>query len=133
MYSPFKQSPTKKLWLWVIKLIVQRELDNRKWQNGRVSNSKAETYSSAGCELHKGTQAGSRWGLKSCLRPPGHMRSCVHLHRTPLPCVHKGCSGLPVARSYSYYWLPISPVTRGSDAQTTSHKESSTQEASTSV
>lgn len=103
MYNPFKQSPTKKLWLWVIKLIVQRELDNRKWQNGRVSNSKAETYSCAGCELHKGTQPGSQWGLKSCLQPPGHMQSDVHLDRTPFPCVHKGRSGHPVA--------PLTPST----------------------
>lgn len=130
MYGPFKQSPTKKLWFWVIKLIVQRELDNRKWQNGHVWNSKAETCSCAGCESHKVTQAGSQWGLKSCLRPPSHMRSCVHPDRTPFPCVHKGCSGLPVARSSSWYWLLINPVTRGSDDQTTFPKESSTQEAS---
>lgn len=66
---------------------------------------KAAAYGCAGCELHEGTQAEGKWGLKSCQHPTGQP-FLPHVELRPpeqnaFSLSAQGCRGLPVAVPYS--------------------------------
>ena len=120
MGNPPKESPAR---LW----ILQRELAQQKMAEPTRLALEAAIYSCAGCALHRGTQAGGEWGLKSHpypsgqfflprvgLCPPGWNTFSALAQR--LPWAPRGLHILLVL-------VPISPAARDFGGQATSHKE----------
>lgn len=106
---------------------MQRELYKQKMAETAWLALEAAVYSCAGCELHRGTQSGGEWGLKSHLYPSGqlflpHVGLCPPGWNTfafaqrPLWAPR----GLPILRVLA----PINPTAQDSGGQATSHKES---------